>query len=280
MAERSNTTRAEESKGQRARRPQRASRDYLGSILKDTCLVPGVPADVADAVFGLLLDRRLLKKAGRDNFELGGTPGATTDLPERAGAAIHKSLLAMLRQDKALDVVAHVVRGSGASGSGAGLGGASSRNLEQQIAESDAAYLRELEWNADSVIEAMGPGVSNEAAVIVEHVLRDLRKGGKRKPGRSQVPASRRTVAGTSRKRSSLKPLPDRIRSVYDMLCSLPEGAARNSQQISDALSKRGVHMSSEHVRKLVMKHRKELRIKTRLGAGYYILLEDRQKSQ
>lgn len=164
-------------------RPTQFDRAYIVALARNSCLMPEVPEEVARAFVDILCAHQVLEEDARGNMEIAGSPGATEQLPERAGVSLWQATRrAIERKRPDLDIMEYLVRGSGAAGSGATgsrSGGSSGPRVDPSPARARKTTttepLRELEWNKDQVIRGLGEGVSKQARVVVEWVLAKLR---------------------------------------------------------------------------------------------------------
>src|SRR5688572_17374623 len=157
------------------KRPEVASRSYVLGLLRERCLMPDVPEDVAGAVLDVLVHRGALTENPKGHLEIAGKEGATLDLPEQAGPALRNALVSLVGRDHQLEILGQVVRGSGASGSGAGGPPIDQAAVAKHRSDYAKKALRELEWDENGVIASFGEQLHEQASSIVRFVIERLR---------------------------------------------------------------------------------------------------------
>jgi hypothetical protein len=164
-------------------RPRVASKSYVLGLLREYCLTPDVPSDVAQAVLEVMVHWGVLTENSQGHFEIAGKAATTLDLPDKAGSALKEALVGMLRRDRQLEMVfGRLVLGTRASGSGSpGSGG---RFASSSISEDEQARRRrdqatralvEMEWNADAIVAKFEEQLRDQATLIVSCVLQQMR---------------------------------------------------------------------------------------------------------
>ncbi len=245
-----------------ATRPKRFDRRYIAGLAMAYCLMPEVPQEVARAFVDILCAQQVLEEDGSGNIEIAGNPGATGLLPEVAGKALRGAVTRAIERKAGLNILAYLVRGTGSSGSGApgstrGHGGPRvDPGSKRPRNPNSADWRRQLEWDKDKVIAALGGSASAQARRIVEWVLKevlvetaqvspvDVQLGtslqaqvssaarSTHDADLSREPHPRKDTKSAPSRRRVQPPLPEKVADVYSLLCRLPQSEALSSKQI------------------------------------------------
>ena len=233
-------------------RPSKAGRTYVLELLREHCLMPDVPGSVADAVLQVLIRKGVLEEGPKGHFEVKGRQGATLELPQLAGRAVHRATCALLNRDPSLSVLGRVVLGTGASGSGAVGSGPSRGPLEAATRRLASAEedLKRLEWHKEDVVAGFGKDLESEGRVITEHVLEEMRQ---------ECDALERAVAVDKKKAkpmakavSARKPLHETAQIVLDVILAHPAGRAMPLKDLWKKAKAKEAGVALDRIQKIV----------------------------
>jgi hypothetical protein len=167
-----------------------------------------------------------------------------------------------------LRILGYLVRGTGSSGSGATSsrrGGSGGTRVDPIPTWPRATYasdsLRELEWNRDQVIEGLGENVVEQARLVVEWVLAELRaeSGPSRTPKANNVESESTDEAGLGSSQVPIK-LQTRHRLVLTALLEL-KAVDEERRKSADEVAKRAFGLDDASNAKKPLADLKRLRL-------------------
>jgi hypothetical protein len=164
------------------RRPRRATAGIVVELLYIRTLVPDVPRNVARAFLRVLIRNGVFEETD-GHIEVVGKPGLTLEYPADAGINLWRALSDRVRRKTPLWILANLMRGSEASGSGMlspGRGGMvesppTPEELTKRRQESLRKQNEELEklrWREKEIIASLGESARREAATIIRYILK------------------------------------------------------------------------------------------------------------
>lgn len=165
------------------RRPDKATRNYVVDLLLDHVLVPGTPQQVAASILNLVTARGVITEKSR-HFGLPNDLDAFLSFPSDAARALRRAVLDATERCEGLELLDHLIRGPGITGSGAGGGGAISITTQDETARADLAAADRLTWDRDRLVRRLG-GSNKDARIIVDHIISTLQRGSEKADGKT-----------------------------------------------------------------------------------------------